>query len=92
MIRVRNIPTRGTAIPLDVWKHFSRQEVHICPAISCINTELVAARVQHLNGNDSTIYIYPLCTLHEQEAQELFIDDRYLLLPESTLAEALKPH
>lgn len=90
MIRIKTIPAGGAAIPLDVWKQFSKQAPQVCPAISCINTELVGARVQRINGNDNTIYIYPLCCLHQQQAQELFIDERYLLLPEQDLAQALK--
>jgi hypothetical protein len=64
------------------WENFSGQtKPFYCPAIRCINTDIVGAHVQ--KGGQSTDqkwYIYPLCTDHNNHSGELEVSDSYNLV------------
>jgi hypothetical protein len=61
------------------WEKESGQKVTYCPVVNCLKTDLCGAHVRKVG--DSTIYIYPLCSAHNQSALTLEVSDIYKLVP-----------
>jgi len=62
------------------WEKFSGQSVTYCPVKDCLNKDLVGAHVQMANSTDDKWYIYPLCSVHNQNSGELEVSDSYKLV------------
>ena len=67
---------------LDHWKKFSSQSVpSFCPEEKCTKKPEVGAHVQKDSSSDTSWYIVPLCSAHNQEkGKSLTISDNVVLV------------
>jgi hypothetical protein len=61
------------------WEKEAGQKLTYCPVMACMKKDLCGAHVR--KAGDSTVYILPLCSAHNQSTEVLDVPDSYTLVP-----------
>jgi hypothetical protein len=63
------------------WERYSGQTTRYCQAIGCLRTDVVGAHVWLADVWDATVYIYPLCTAHNNHDGEMLVSAAFTFVP-----------
>ena len=69
---------------LDSWNDFSGISISYCPVAGCLETDIKAAYVRIVDGQESNLYVCPLCEKHAASTTELVLTGKYQLLAANT--------